>query len=363
LTNQPRQIRLAAVGDLLLVNDPRGIAPPRPMDLVLEKIKPHLRSQDFVLGNLECTLPGNGATVSTEPRVIATESMIRAIRDAGFNIVSLANNHTFDCRQEGFETLRTLLNELEIAYFGAGNNLDQAEAPAILEKQGIRIAFLGAVEHSTGVSDPAEPDKPGMALFNMAGLTEQIAQLRSRCNHVIVSLHWGEERLDIPSPGQVEQAPALIDAGASLVLGHHTHVLQGMERYKQGMIVYSLGNFIASEVYFTDGDAVRWNRKGRTGCLLQMELDANRITEVQQIPTCDSGTLVEIDSSGYGARHIARLNRAVQRGITENQYHRERFRVNVLVPAIRYLRWSKLKTLRWKQIRKTFAALPRRPCP
>jgi len=357
LTKSSPRIRLAAVGDLLLVSDPRGKIPPRPIEFVLAGIKPHLRANDIVLGNLECTLPGNGATVSTEPRVVATESMIRAVHEAGFNIVSLANNHTFDCRQEGFDNLRALLNEMGITYFGAGNNSAEAQAPAFQEVQGIRLAFLGAVEQSTGVSDPALIDKPGMAVLDLDHLLEQIPRLHRECHHVIVSLHWGEERLDIPSPRQVAQARALIDAGASVVLGHHAHVLQGMERYKNGVIAYSLGNFLASEVYFTDGDAVRWNRKGRTGCLLQIELNAEGIAAVDQIPTYDSGTLVAIDSSHYGARHTARLNRAVERGITENQYRRERFRVNVLVPALRYVRWSKLKTLRWRQIRKGLAAL------
>ena len=105
----------------------------------------------------------------------------------------------------------------------------------------------------------------------MDRLVRQIQELRQHVDHVIVSLHWGEERFLIPSPVQVEQAHALADAGASMVLGHHPHVLQGLEVYRGVPIIYSLGNFVADEVHFTNGDAVRWDRVGQTGCILRAD--------------------------------------------------------------------------------------------
>ena len=226
-----------------------------------------------------------------------------------------------------------------------------------MEVKGVRLAFIGTVDLKTGVSDPAGADKFGIAGLEPQGLIDQISRLRDQCDHVIVSLHWGQERFDIPSPDQVELAHALVDAGASLVLGHHAHVLQGRQSYRNAGIFYSLGNFIASEVLYTNGDAITWNRKERTGCILLAELDAERVINVKQIPTCDTGRAVEIDRSGWGEKHIGRLNRLVERGISLKQYRREHFRVNTIIPVLRYFRWSKLKTLRWRHIRKGLASL------
>ena len=342
-------VRLAAVGDLLLVADPRGKKPGRDYGAVLEPVQSTLRGNDIIFGNLECTLAGGGDTIPTEPRVVATEDMVRQIKLAGFNIVTLGNNHSFDCRVEGFRRLRGLLDELGVKHFGAGENMAQAQRPSFMEVKGVRLGFVGAVDTTTGVSDCAGADKFGIAGLDRQSLITQINGLREQCDHVIISLHWGQERFDIPSPKQVELAHALVDAGASLVLGHHAHVLQGRESYRQAGIIYSLGNFIASEVLYADGDVLGWNRKERTGCILLAELDAQRLISVKQIPTYDNGRSIAIDRSGWGEKHIVRLNRALERGITLKQYQRERFRVNKVMPSLRYFRWSWLKTLNWRK--------------
>jgi poly-gamma-glutamate synthesis protein (capsule biosynthesis protein) len=152
-------------------------------------------------------------------------------------------------------------------------------------------------------------------------------------------------------------ARKLVEAGAALVVGHHPHVLQGMERHGEGAIVYSLGNFIASEVLFTSGDKVTWNRTERTGCILRAELDGKKLLSVEQIPTYDSGQSVEIDRTDFGRKHIARLNQALERGITLKRYRWEHFRVMTLRPILRYLKWSRLKTLRWRQIKNALAGI------
>ena len=330
-------VRLAAVGDLLLVKDPRGKVEPRDYEQVLAGVKSILTPCDIVLGNLECTLDAGVGTVPTEPRVIATEQMVRQIRAAGINVVTLANNHTFDGMREGFHRLRELLDELGIAHFGAADNRAEAEAPAVLEVRGTRLAFIGAVDDRTGVSDAAGLNRAGIATLDEDRMTEQLRRLSAEFDHVIVSLHWGEERVNIPSPSQVRLARALVEAGASLVVGHHPHVLQGMESYGTGAIVYSLGNFIASEVLFTSGDAVTWNRTERTGCILRAELERKKILKLEQIPTYDSGKAVEIDQTGFGSKRITRLNRAVRRGITLRRYRWEHFRVKTLKPILGYL--------------------------
>ena len=349
---------MAAVGDLLLAPDPAGTPYLRHPELVSPEVRALLAECDVVFGNLECTLAGDGRCIPTEPRVIATSDLVRSVKAAGFSVVSLANNHTFDCFQPGYENLRGLLRELGLPHFGAGMDLDEAAAPAILETNGLCVAFLGAVDQRSGPYQFATPSQWGVAPLDVNRLSQQIRELRSHVDHVLVSLHWGEERFLIPSPGQIEQAHALVDAGASMVLGHHPHVIQGLETRRVAPIAYSLGNFIADEVYFTNGDAVRWNRTGRTGCILLAELGANAtVANVRQVPTYDPGLAVQLDHSGLGQRRIAKTRRAIARGVTLRRYRREHLRVKTLKPILDHLRWSKLKRLRFRLVRKALQGL------
>ena len=352
-----KSVRLAAVGDLLLAAGPAGRDPPREAAAIFAEVRPLFQEADLIVGNLECTLPGSGATVPTEPRVVATEDLVRAVAAAGVTTVSLANNHMFDCLAEGFHRLRRLLDELGITYFGAGDNLAEAAAPAIVQVRGMRVGFLGAADPRTGPSGFAEPGVPGAAPLKMTNLIDAIRRLRAEVDHVIVSLHWGEERLSIPSPAQVAQAHALAEAGASLVLGHHPHVLQGLEVYRGVPIIYSLGNFVACDVPYTDGDRLIWNRTERTGCVLRVDLGPDGAQGIRQIATYDDGVRVGPDTSGFGDRRIARVNRALARGVTPARYRREYFWVKVLRPALAHLKGSNLKRLRPRKVWKFLAGL------
>jgi poly-gamma-glutamate synthesis protein (capsule biosynthesis protein) len=336
MPSQP--VRLAALGDLLLTAGADGRGPARDPAAIFAEVRPLFADADLVVGNLECTLRGNGACVPTEPRVVAAEDLIRAVAAADIRVVSLANNHMFDCRTEGFHRLRGLLDELGVKHFGAGDSEEEAAAPAIVHVGGMRLGFLGAADPRTGPSGFADGDAPGVAPFRLGDLVGRVHQLRPQVDHVVVSLHWGEERFSIPSPTQIEQAHALADAGASLILGHHPHVLQGLEVYRGVPILYSLGNFVACEVPFSDGDRLTWNRKERTGCVLQVELSAGRAHVVSQDPTYDDGRSVTVDGGGFGTRHLAHVNHALAQGVTRGRYRRESFWVKTVLPVLAHLK-------------------------
>jgi len=356
-----RLVRFAATGDLLLASDVAGTSSRRAPADIFGDVTEVLTDRDLVLGNLECTLPGDGETVPTEPRVVTTPELVRAIRPAGFNIVALANNHAFDCLHAGFRNIRELLRELNITCFGAGDDLAQAAAPAILELNGIRLAFLGAVDPKTGTSQPARPDHWGVAAMDVDGMVNDIRRTAAQVHHVILCLHWGEERFLIPSPTQIDQAHRLAEAGASLIIGHHPHVIQGMETYHDVPIVYSLGNFVACDVPYADGDKLTWSRRERTGCLLLAELTADEVRNVRQVPSYDSGQTVNIDRTGHGDRLIARANRVLARGVTPGRYRREHLWVKTIKPALQHLRWSRLKTMRLSRIRQALSGMAKAP--
>lgn len=338
-------IRLAAVGDLLFTTRPGADLPGRGLEALSEEIRQLFADCDLVLANLECTLPGSDP-VASEPRVFAGEAQLRGLPAAGITAVTLGNNHAFDGGDDGFFRLTGALDTLGIAWCGAGISLEQAQRPLILTINNLRIAILPTVAGSSGMYRFATETSSGVAPLDVEAVCHRIRDLRQEVDHIIVAPHWGEERFRFPSPAQIDQGRAFIDAGASLVLGHHPHVAQGLEFHRQAPIAYSLGNFLANEVYWENGDVLTWNRFERTGCILLAELGADGVHNVQQIPVFDDGNALAIDTGGQGERYLERANRYLRKGITPLQFRREAFRVRTLLPILGQLRWEKLRRLR-----------------
>jgi len=349
---EPSQpIRLAAVGDLLLTTKPGAKTPGRGLEVLSKEIRNLFKSCDIVLANLECILPGS-KMVATEPRVFTTETQVRTLKDAGINLVTLGNNHTFDSFDEGFQHMIDILSALDIQWCGAGFNRNQACKPIIIKIAGVSVAILGVVDASSGMNRFAEKSTSGVAPLEIDQLCRQISTLRTQVDHIIITPHWGDERFRFPAPQHIKQAHALVDAGASLILGHHPHVLQGMENYQEATIAYSLGNFFANHVYWDSGDFLTWNRFERTGCIILCKLDKNGIHNLQQIPVFDDGTTIRIEKSGWGDRCLQNVNHLLKKGVTSSRYQRETFRVRTLKPILSHLRWAKLRRTRPGHLRK-----------
>jgi len=353
---EDRTVCLATVGDLLPAGPPDATLGPR-TERRFAEARELLAGADVALANLECTLGGDGWRVATEPRVVTAPAGIRAIAAAGFNVLSLANNHMFDAGPAGFRQLRDLLGELGVSAFGAGADLAEAARPAVVERKGIRLAFLAAADQRSGAGPFASPGRAGVAPWDVEVLARQIRELVAHVHHVIVCPHWGEERLVLPAPGQVAEARRLIDAGASLVIGHHPHVVQGMERHGRGAIAYSLGNFVAGHVGFSDGDTLAWSPAERAGCLLRVRLSMTEVRAIEQVPTYDDGQCVRRDAGRAARRRLRERNRQVARGVTAARYRREHLRIKTLLPIAQHLRWSRLRRLRWRNVRNAWRRL------
>ena len=193
-----------------------------------------------------------------------------ALRDAGFQVVSFASNHCMDFGQEAFFDTIDALKANGIEPIGAGGNIAEARKPAILEKNGTRIAFLAynsilpfgywAEADRPGCAplrawtfyEPVEPDQPGSRCRihtfphkkDLQAMTADIERVKSKADIVILSIHWGIHFVPAQlADYQREAARKAIDCGADLILGHHPHILKGIEVYKGKAIMYSLGNF------------------------------------------------------------------------------------------------------------------------
>jgi poly-gamma-glutamate capsule biosynthesis protein CapA/YwtB (metallophosphatase superfamily) len=240
----PPERTLLFVGDVMLSRSVgRKIKAEGDWTYPFQKIGDTLRSADVAFGNLECPVSDVGHDLHHLYSFRADPAVIAGLKFAGFQAMSVANNHMYDWdRPALLDTVRRL-REAEILPVGAGANDLDAHYPRILDAGGLRLAFLGYVaipprEAAAGVN------QPGVAWLEPDRAVADVRFARPLADVVIVSLHWGVEYASKPAAKQVEIAHRLIDAGADFVVGGHPHVVQRIEQYHRRWIAYSLGNFI-----------------------------------------------------------------------------------------------------------------------
>lgn len=172
-------------------------------------------------------------------------SRVSMMNELGIDLVSLANNHSLDYGTDALVDTCTTLDGAGIRYMGAGPDMDRARQLQTIEVRGRTIGFLAASRVYPDTSWVANSKKPGMVSgYDPAILLKEIENAGDLCDYLVVYIHWGVERDEMPQEYQKALGRQLIDAGADLVIGSHPHVLQGVEYYKGKPICYSLGNFI-----------------------------------------------------------------------------------------------------------------------
>ncbi len=224
---------------------PKGDGP------VFEEIADTLRA-DLVIGNLETPLvrelPQDSPIVSRY-RFGADKALAQHLVRGGFDAVSLANNHAYDMRKAGIEQTPQILAELGVTALGAGRFDASPFAVETLQRRGWRVGVVAVTTRSNISSLPGLPPLPLIRTNDMATtLAPLVEDARASHDLVVVLVHWGDEYAERPTYAQKKAAHAMVEAGADLVIGHHPHVLQGIERYGHGVIAYSLGNFLFENV-------------------------------------------------------------------------------------------------------------------
>ncbi len=236
-------IELVAVGDVMLSGGVQKRIEEFGPDYPFEKVEGVVRRADLAFCNLECPISCSKVSIIKPNVFVVKPQEAKGLSFAGFDIISLANNHALDMGRKGLLGTMKFLEEEEIQYVGAGETYQEAKSPVILSVKGIRLAFLAYCLYPLeGVVFKEEA--PGVALYNPVNVRHALEELRHEVDVIVVSVHWGTEYAKSPSAEQREKAHRLIDWGADLVLGHHPHVLQEIEEYNGGVIVYSLGNFV-----------------------------------------------------------------------------------------------------------------------
>lgn len=203
------------------------------------------KTADIAMVNLETPVTLRGAAKKEKPWSFRMKpDGLAALPRAGIRLVNLANNHIYDSGRQGLFDTISYLDSIGIAHVGAGRSRREAFRPAVVTVRGVKIGFQG---YYSGLEAPAARDSvAGVTRRTMQGIADDIRALRTvdSVRYIVVSLHWGHENADTPATDQIAFAHAIINAGADAVIGHHSHVVQGIEKYKSGVIAYSLGNLI-----------------------------------------------------------------------------------------------------------------------
>jgi len=209
--------------------------------------------QDIVFANFETPIV-EGPVVETGTMVFRSDAEVApALKKAGFDVLSLANNHTMNKGSAGLLATFEHLKEAGLLWVGAGENEQSARQPLIVERQGLKIAFLAYTDTDVvPATYSATAEKPGNAFMNVETLPEDLATAEDQADFVIVSMHSGTEYVVEPNSRQKEFAHTAIDNGADMVIAHHPHVVQRAEIYNEKLIFYSLGNFVFDQMWSQD---------------------------------------------------------------------------------------------------------------
>ncbi|MGP8175030.1 MAG: CapA family protein [Terracidiphilus sp.] len=219
---------------------------------------------DFGFVNLETPVAPAHSHGSKPFLFDAPVALLEGLKANGIKIVSLANNHVMDQGWAGFAETREHLKETGLLFAGSGDSAAQTWQPVIVEANGIKVGWLGMTRWLNGNRNPDKDDQPHVNFFpypgesggapgmDEAGVLEAIKKARAQCDLLVVSIHWGIEYSPAPRPEDMETAHKMLEAGASVIVGHHPHVLQPVETYRtqdgrDTVIFYSLGNFLSNQ--------------------------------------------------------------------------------------------------------------------
>lgn len=258
------EVSFLAVGDVMLSRNVSAKIkssgdPLLPFSSMTEVFK----GVDFSVGNLESPFSGSDYIPPTGSLVFnAPDKNISGLTENKFKVMSLANNHALDQGVDGLQRTMEFLDEHGIKHTGAGMSLADAWQPAVVDEKGIKICFLAA--SYTSINDGGKTRNDYVArIDDLETLKAKTYQLKAICDFIAVHMHAGTEYTRQPNQAQIDFARAAIDAGADLVIGHHPHWIQTIEKYKDKYIFYSLGNFIFDQM---------WSQETREGLALKIKL-------------------------------------------------------------------------------------------
>ena len=291
MTDSAITARLIAVGDLQLGDSAtcvgfgfRSRVSDQGLRNALQRFALLVGPSDLGFANLETPLSDIGLRRSRRSRQLRGDPAYAGVlRSGGFTVLNVANNHALEHGAEAFQDSVSRVKTLDIAVCGQRGSGVWASQPVVRAVKGLNVGFLGYSMR------PTQTDATGRLHAEASGaqIVADVHRLLPDAECIVVSLHWGEEFAEVPSAAEVALAHAIVDAGAAVVLGHHPHVARPVERYRNSVIAYSLGNFA--------GDMI-WYGPHRRGLLLDCDLRAHGVQRARVYRThVDASCLPSLD--------------------------------------------------------------------
>jgi len=270
-------------------------------------------SADKRIFNLEVPLADNESPIEKcGPNLIAAACTAEGIKALNPSLVTLANNHIMDQGEKGLKSTQWILNDKDIRFSGAGDNLAEASKPFIICEDGLKVGIYACAEHEYSIAAVSEP---GANPFDPLESLDHISKLKDECDYVIVFYHGGKEHYRYPSPYLKKVCRKMALKGADLVICQHSHCVGCMEKYEGSTIVYGQGNFI-----FDDCDSEFW----QTSLLVSVGLSDEQ--NIEFIPIVKNGNGVRLPGAEDAARIMEEFTRRsgeiLEEGFVERQYEK-----------------------------------------
>ncbi|WP_188457006.1 CapA family protein [Virgibacillus oceani] len=253
-----KEITISAIGDMLIhsqVYKDAKVAGGYDFTPMLDAVKPFLNSSTITIANQETMIGGESIGLSSYPRFNSPVEVGDALKDAGVDVVSIANNHTLDHGEEAIQQAIQHWETIDMMYTGAYRDQEDSNDIRVYETQeGISVAFLAYTYGTNGIPVPDGKDYL-VNLIDRDNMAGAIEEAESKADVTILSLHFGNEYERLPSEEQKDLVQFAADHGVEVVLGHHPHVLQPVdwvegESGNKTLVAYSLGNFLSGQDEF-----------------------------------------------------------------------------------------------------------------
>jgi len=266
------EIRMVAVGDVMLSRSvEKTMIGKKNFKYPFIKTAELTSGADITFGNLETPIISGKAVNPSEMVFRADPRSVIGLKYAGFDVLSLANNHIMNFGEKGLEATVKELDEAGIKHAGAGIGEDNIGQGAVVTAKGVRFLFL-AFTYNTDIRKDPKGVEYGVSNMDKEKMQSAVKKAKEEADVVIVSMHAGTEYKTKSGAFQQDFAHGAIDAGADLVIGHHPHVAQEVERYNGKYIIYSLGNFVFDQM---------WSNETRLGAIAEITFDGKETKSVR----------------------------------------------------------------------------------
>lgn len=299
----PDRFTLAFVGDVgfaqgyatinVFRQQPNGIE-----DCISPEVLSELRGADIFMANNEFPYSDRGTPTPNKTYTFRADPKdVQIMKDMGADIVSLANNHAYDYGPDALSDTVDILNGVQLPFVGAGKNYEEASKPVYFHINGGVVAYVSATQierYANPDTREATEDSPGvMRTLDSKKFVEEIKEAEANSDFVVVYVHWGSESTDLVEQSQRNLARDYVDAGADIIIGDHSHCLQGIDYVDNVPVFFSLGNF--------------WfNSKTLDTCVAEVTVNSDfNIEQVKFIPAIQSGSKVRTADESAKSRIIS----------------------------------------------------------